>query len=254
MQDLKEHLEVISEIKRKLKSSVLTSLMISGSHLYGWSEKSSDIDYRGTFQVHTNRFLGLGSYRDSLLFNMGNNDVCVFEIKKEVELSLKGNCNALERINAKQLLSTAEFLELRRLVNNAWGKIGIYNSYKGMATFNYKKFILQGRNSVKKYLYVYRGLMAGIYALETGQIQPNISELNRYFKIKEIKELVDLKKSGKKVLPKEHDTGNLEKLINKLYMRMDKSFVKSKIPDRASDKDRKEISDFLISIRKDFME
>jgi len=257
MQDLREHLKVISEVKRKISPlpGRIINIMISGSHLYGWNSPESDIDYRGTYQIHTNRILGMGEYKESIVFKPQENiDVAMFEIQKEIELALKGNCNTLERLNAKQLQTTAEFVELRRLVNNAWGKIGIYNSYKGMATFNYKKFIMQGRNTVKKYLYVYRGLMAGIYALETGQIQPNIHELNKYFKIKEVNELIKLKQEAKKVLPKEMDQGNLEELINKLYSRIDKAFERSKIPERASNGDKKKINDFIIGMRKDFME
>ena len=125
-----------------------------------------------------------------------------------------------------------------------------------MATFNYKKFILAGRNTIKKYLYVFRGLMAGIYVLQTGQIEPNIEVLNTYFKLLEVKKLIELKKSGIEVepVPSELDNGALETRINELYERIDKAFEISKIPDRPTDEEINKINEFLVSMRKDFID
>lgn len=254
--DLKHHLEVISQIKLRLAGvpARLINLTISGAHLYGFESEDSDIDYRGMFQVDTNRLLGLGRPKDVIEMKFGNNEVVLFEVQKEIGLALNGNCNILEHLNAKQIVSTAEFIRLRQLLNNAAGKIGLYNSYKGMAEFNYKKFILAGRNSVKKYLYVFRGLMAGIYVLQTGQIQPNIDVLNTYFKIPEVKELIELKRAGKEwdIVPSQIDNGKLELIINDLFERLDKAFETCKMPDRPTEEERQKISEFLIGIRKDY--
>jgi len=258
MQDLREHLEVISEIKKRLagKPAKMINLMISGAHLYGFPSPDSDIDYRGMFQIHTAKLIGLQRPKDVFELKHKNAEIVLFELSKEIGLALSGNCNVLEHINAKQIVSTAEFIKLRQLINNAWGKIGIYNSYKGMATFNYKKFVLQGKNTVKKYLYVFRGLMAGIYALQTGQIEPDVFQLNKYFKIPEVKQLIKLKRAGIEVspIPEDMDTGNLEQRINELFERIDKAFEKSKIPDRPEEEDVNKINEFLISIRKDYID
>jgi len=42
---------------------------------------------------------------------------------------LKGNCNILEEINSVQFYKDADFVKLKQLINNAFGKKGIYNSY-----------------------------------------------------------------------------------------------------------------------------
>ena len=258
MQDLREHLDVISKIKNKILQyggGKIIFLTISGSHLYGFESEDSDIDYRGTFITDTNNLLGLKSLTDVIEMEENDNDIVLFEIKKEIGLALSGNCNVLEHINAKPIISTAEFVKLRQLVNNAFGKNGLYNSYKGMATFNYKKFILQGRNTIKKYLYVFRGLMAGIYVLQTGIIKPNIEELNQYFKFPEVKQLIKLKKEGKEseTPPKDLDTGNLEDRINYLFEKIDDAYLKSKIPERPDEEDVKALDEFLKKIRKDML-
>jgi predicted nucleotidyltransferase len=254
--DLKYHLDAISKIKLRLAGvpARMINLTISGAHLYGFESEDSDVDYRGMFQVDTNRLLGLSRPKDVIEMKFGNNEVVLFEVQKEIGLALGGNCNVMEHLNAKQIVSTAEFIRLRQLLNNAAGKIGLYNSYKGMAEFNYKKFILSGKNSVKKYLYVFRGLMAGIYVLQTGQIEPNIEVLNDYFKIPEVKELIQLKREGLEwgTVPSSIDNGRLEILINELFERLDGAFEKCKMPDRPTEEEKNKISEFLIGMRKDY--
>jgi len=255
MQDLRRHLEVISAIKEKLadKSATLMNLTISGSHLYGFTSKDSDIDYRGTFILNTGKLLSLKIGTNVVEMQNGEADIVLFELSKEIKLALAGNCNVLEHLNAKQIVSTAEYLKLKQLINNSWGKNGIYNSYKGMATFNYKKFILKGRSSVKKYLYIFRGLFAGIYALETGHIEPNVQVLNKRFKIPEVKTLIQLKIEGSEtgMVPKELDQGQLERILNDLFQRIDKAYEKSKIPEKPEEEDVNKINEFLLNIRRD---
>lgn len=248
-------MDVISEIKKKISElggGKIIFLTISGSHLYGFESGDSDIDYRGTFITSTNNLLGLKSASDVIEMERDGNDIVLFEVKKEIVLALSGNCNVLEHINSKPIVNTAEFIKLRQLVNNAFGKNGLYNSYKGMAASNYKKFVLQGRNTIKKYLYVFRGLMAGIHVLQTGEIEPNIEELNKYFKFPEVKQLIGMKKEGKEndTPPKELDTGRLEERINYLFGKIDEAYLKSKIPDQPDEKDVKALNEFLKKIRK----
>ncbi len=63
---------------------------------------------------------------------------------------------------SRSVYTTKEWLDLKKIVEDNV-TIKVYNAYKGMAEFNYKKFISnKGRSTVKKYLYV---------------------ELNKYFRI-----------------------------------------------------------------------
>jgi len=254
--DLREHLEVISQVKNHIQGipARLINLTLSGAHLYGFESEDSDNDYRGMFQINTAKLLGLEKPKDVVEIMAKDNDIVLFEIEKEIKLALTGNCNVLEHMNAKQIVSTAEYLKLKQLINNAFGKNGLYSSYKGMAEFNYKKFILAGKNSVKKYLYIFRGLMAGIYVLQTGQIQPNIEILNDYFKLPEVKKLIELKKSGKEIepVPTEIDNGQLEKRINELFERIDKAYENSKMPEKPTDEEVEKINEFLVGVRKDY--
>lgn len=250
--NLEEQIRIIAKIKNELgmKSARLFSLMISGSHLYGFASPDSDVDLRGIFVYNTNRLLGLDKPADVIELKIDNLDIVLFEISKALNLSFKGNGNELEHLMAEQIYTSPDFLELREIM--PLNKNGIYNSYKGLSTFNYKKFIMKGRkNTVKKYLYVFRGLMAGIYALEVGEIEPNIEVLNTHFKIPEVKQLLKLKREGKEneELPKGLDTGAIENQIERLFKRIDKAYLKTKlvVPNY---EDREELNKFLINVRK----
>jgi hypothetical protein len=255
MTELERNLKMISFLKKELcdKSARLLNLTISGSDLYGFRSEDSDIDYRGVFITDTNKLLGLSVPRDVFEKEFEGNDIVLFELQKEINLALKGNCNVLEHISAKQIYSTPEFLSIKPLVLNALGKDGLYNSYKGMAQFNYKKFVASGqKNTVKKYLYVFRGLLAGIYVLETSEIEPNINTLNAYFKIPEIKSLIKLKVSGKEndPLPENLDRGQIEQVILNCFQKLDSAYQRSKLQNIPSEDQVEEINKWLINVRK----
>ena len=251
--EIKEETELISKIKSKVhsKGGKPLNLYISGSHLYGWDSSDSDIDIRGCYILRKENFLGLDQPTEVIeLKTEENKDIVLFEIKKLIKLALQGNCNILEEINSKQFYKNADFVKLKQLINNAFGKKGIYNSYRGMATFNYKKFILGGRNTVNKYIYVFRGLMAGIYCLQTGLIKPNIEELNKHFKIKEVTKLLELKRYGLEKEPlRDLEEGILDKIINELFDRLDEAYLKCKMPEVPTKEEIEEINKFLIELR-----
>ena len=264
--NIEDQIKVIASVKKKInedQNGTLIYLTISGSHLYGFPSVNSDVDYRGAYLTGEENLLGLHGKRDVIELIKPRRaypdespdpaDVVVFEMKKELGLALKSNCNVLEHINATPIYRTAEYLDMKRLVNNALGKRGIYNSYRGMAMFNYKKFIMRDRRTYKKYLYIFRGLMAGIHVLETGRIQPNLIELNKYFRIKHLDVLIEHKReeTEKEVVKAEIDSGLIDEEIVKLFERLDRAYERSKIPDKPDLEDVEAVHRWLVSLRKD---
>jgi uncharacterized protein len=247
---IEEQIAVIAQIKKELntkQNGKLLYLTISGSDLYGFPSQNSDVDYRGAYITGTHNLLGIRRISDVVELKP---DIVLFEVKKEIGLALESNCNVLEHLNAPAIYKTPESMDLTRLLNNSITKEGVYNSYRGMAMFNYKKFILQGKKSYKKYLYVFRGLMAGIYVLQTGKIQSNINELNQYFKIPEITHLVKCKTDGLEESEVEDlkNSGTLDDLIEPLLKRLDSAYEKTKMPS-IKDRDDTEINSYLIKLR-----
>jgi len=250
---LEEQIKTIARIKEKVdttQNGEVIYITISGSDLYGFPSKDSDVDYRGTYLSGTENFLGLHKKRDVIEMKP---DIVMFELSKELGLALKGNCNVLEHINAEPIYRTSDFLDMKQMVNNSFPKKGLYDSYRGMAMFNYKKFIMKGRKTHKKYLYVLRGIMAGTYALQTGRVESNTVTLNKYFKIPEVKTLIKAKREGfeNDEVTSLVEDGSLDAMIPQLFERMDKAYVKSKIPERVEPEQWEKINSWLIELRKD---
>jgi len=253
---IEEQIKQVSRIKRRvneLQNGRVIYIIISGSDLYGFPSKDSDVDYRGTYIAGTENLLGLSKKRDVIELKP---DISMFEIAKEINLAVKGNCNILEHINAEPIYRTAESIELKQMVNNTFGKKGLYNSYWGMAAFNYKKFILRGKKSYKKYLYVFRGILAGTHALETGRIQSNMVELNKYFKVPEIKLLIKHKVEGteEEEIKDLKESGQFDELIPPLFDRMERAYLRSKIPESPDEDGVAKLNSWLINLRKSQLE
>jgi len=207
----------------------------SGSKIYGWSSKDSDIDIRGSFYCRdTTDLFKLGIVKETHEGKIEPNiDYCLHEIRKELGLAAKSNCNILEHFATKPIYAIEAFDSLRDIILKSFGKNGLYNSYKGMAKHNYYKYIKSGKRiEPKKYLYVFRALMAGISALETGGIEPNIVTLNKGLGIEEVDILLQAKIDNR--IPK-LKVNKLKLVIDKLFNEIDTAYKESNISDEFED-------------------
>ena len=232
-------------------------IMISGAHLYGFPSKDSDYDIRCTHIIPTTKLFHLKKPKEVIEHSMKIDgveiDLVSFEIEKTINLILNNNSNVLEQITGENLNPTIEHKELVKLAKNAISK-KVYNPYKGMALQNYKKFI-ESKNAayeckaVKKYLYILRSYMAGINALRTGDIEPNINNLNKKFKLSIVNKLVELKKKEeRKVLALDVEA---EKAIAKLRAGLELALQESKLPE--TPKNIEELDKYLFKVRLKFM-
>lgn len=222
----------------------------------------SDVDYRGSWLVDTNELLGLKTPKDHIERVEDVNDVVLFELKKEVNLLDKGNCNVLEHLFAPQLYTTDEYFSLKKIISLNLNIPGIYHSYRGLAWGNYNKFCLKGMHTVKKFLYVCRGILAGIHAIETRNIEPNLEALlighDGTFYSQRVKTLIRLKKQGKEkdFLP-DSSLPHYHKLVEELLTLMDNVYEHHRPSDqvkRELDHSRHaELDKFLKKVRKQYM-
>lgn len=256
---LEEQIKLIARIKKELQdqhTATLLNLTISGSHLYGWSSIDSDVDIRGIYIVNSNKFLGLNRPADEVHMSYGNIEIVLQEIGKMTDYALKSNCTMLEQIVAPSIYTTQEYLEWKPLALGKINKTGLYKSYKGMAMFNYSKFIKTGRKkTVKKYLYVYRALLSGVHALEAQVIQPNAVDLAKYYHVTSLKNLIKAKVNGieEGELSKEFKEPDLDAEIVKWLGRIDLAYQKSTLPEKMSYADWKEMNEWIIKLRKKYM-
>ena len=83
--EIKEEIKLISKLKDKVhsKNAILLNAYVSGSNLYGWNSKDSDIDIRGCFVLNKEEFLGLKKPIEVIEIKTDDNeDIVLFEIKK----------------------------------------------------------------------------------------------------------------------------------------------------------------------------
>ncbi len=255
----------VNQIKKLVSSEYSGKLLyvtISGSHLYGFESKDSDIDFRGCWLNNTNNLLGINTPRDHIERMDGVNDVVLFELKKELNLLNKGNCNVLEHVFADQLYTSDEYFQIKKIMALNLNLTGLYNSYRGMAWSNYNTFCLKGMHSVKKFLYVFRAILAGIHVIRMRSIEPNINILLEYHKgeyyYEPIMQLVKLKKDGlgkdllnDRLLPIYH------KLVEEMITELDKVYEDSRPSERIQrelDRSREKLLDkTLKKIRKHYL-
>jgi predicted nucleotidyltransferase len=256
MVDAQNSIKLIAYIKNEIhkRNGILLNLYLSGSDLYGWRSRNSDIDIRGTYILDKREFLGLkNNPKDTIqLKGMENYDIDLFEAKKSINLGLKGNCTILEGYYAPQLYALNEYNEIAKMLKESWGKGGVFGSYHGMAEFNYKKFIAQGRNTIKKYLYVFRGLLAGRYALDNGSFESDMNVLLKYYREPLIKKLLKFKKEGKENEPlRELNSGELDKIIIKQFKKLDESYNGCAFPVKPDEEAWNKMNKLLIQTRLD---
>jgi len=263
-----DYIPFMNELRHKINNQYHGKIIyatISGADLYGFRSADSDVDIRGCWQVSTNKLLGLGKPRetiemktlkeDATLDEIHDRDVfeadaVMHELGKELNLMIKGNCNIIEHIFADPIETSEEHKELRSLTSQYWNTKGIYNSYRGMAYQNYNKFILGGKQSAKKYLYVLRGLLAGTYALTERRIEPNLQTLNKFFEEPVVDELLDLKRRGLEKDPVKH-MDKYDQLCDKYFKTIDKAFMDNQDVDPPADLD--DASEWLRQIRIDYL-
>ena len=250
---------ILQKIRESLKkdSARLLFLTISGSDLYGFSSKDSDIDLRGVFAYKTSELLGFENLEDVKKFQFGNYDIVLYELKKAIGLVLAGNCTFVENLHSLPIYLSRDFKSLREVLLKTVNRQGLALSYRGMGIHNYKKYLSSVSKTapVKKFLYVFRGLLCARNILENSEIEPNINRLLERYNYPEIKLLVELKQKGKEngELRNTNTIRRLEELYQELLEMVNIKIKKTSF-NPVSKELREEIKKELIAFRtKDLM-
>ena len=274
-------------------------ITLSGSHLYGFPSKDSDIDIRCCHimdtkdMFHLTRAVEVEPKESDTIEQIEENiknlkenrhkrmcdktsvlqwdgDIEIdgvkipiefesHEIKKVIGLAMGNNSNILEHIFSKNLLTSDPlvFTQLKKLTKESISKI-VYNPYHGLAEFNYKKFIESMNPTyrdklVKKYLYVIRAYLVGTYALETGEIEPNIRfhlKKEWHYDSKEdrilINELIDKKEDAEYQITA-IDHKRCREVVARLKGRMELAKISSLLPNKPTN--HAAWDDFIYNVR-----
>lgn len=227
---------------------------VMGSHRYGYPSPNSDFDVRGCFAASASDACGLswGYTHETVEKNEGRIDFVAFDLKKELNLILKNNSNIMEQIFAPPMITTKEHEQLMQIARLALSK-DIYNPFHGLAKQNYERYIIKEKKvEAKRYLVVIRSLLAGIHALETGDIESNLYELYTQHADEDvqqdIQELESVKVFARELRPTLFNQP-LDDIVNKLFVDLDIAYENSSLPDHTPNYVRDLANDFLIDCR-----
>jgi hypothetical protein len=225
-------------------------ITVSGAHLYGFPSQDSDIDLRGCYQLPLENLIGLRrpvETRDLKLDLAGREvELVAHEVGKYLRLLCKDNGYILEQIFSPLVVLGQEFLDRLRPLARRCVTRGCYRHYRGFLQTQLNLLEKEEVKKAKTLLYAYRVVLTGIHLLRTGEVQANIVELNRQFKLPFIDELIAKKQA------KEH--GGLSGLdydwhraeLARWEERLGVAFEQSKLPEESPGN---EVHDFLVKLR-----
>jgi predicted nucleotidyltransferase len=239
-------------IKNELYGKSFIFYTLSGAHLYGFPSSDSDYDIRGCHILDKREICGLNMPKDVIERMTGDIDFVSFDIKKELGLILQNNSNVLEHVFAPPLVSGPLLPALKKIVGRSLSR-AVFNPYHGLALHNWKnstgsKIPVSGGGSVKRYLYILRSLMAGIFVLDKGRIEPNIQVLNRHFRYPLVDEFVSIKMNGCEQIMVQSDK-EADILITQLFHDLDVARENSPLPENPPEEVYVLANEFLLECR-----
>lgn len=168
---------------------------ITGSHVYGINSESSDVDVRGIHTTSRERYAQVhDTPKQEVRLNMdgvtegyehvSDIDLRSYELRHFGEHLLSANFNIMELVMcAPQVMNGIPLsMDALRGILRAYLPLDVPNSYLGMAKSNYYSYLDPDKSEAydpvpKKFLYVYRALLAAIYTEEQGKICADVTEL-----------------------------------------------------------------------------
>lgn len=128
----------MTEYQKHLLNDRLLFKAIRGSHAYGTNIETSDTDLVGVYAQPLNDILG---FRYMEQINHNKNDEVYYELKRFIELAMKGNPNILELLNTPDdcILHTTPMFEFIRTHKDIFLTKKLRNTFHGYAVSQIKK-------------------------------------------------------------------------------------------------------------------
>jgi predicted nucleotidyltransferase len=225
---------------------------ISGAHLYGFPSPDSDYDLRGCHVLPAREVVGLDPGRETIETSKVEPglelDLVTHDARKFFGLMLKKNGYVLEQLYSPLVVhTTPEHAELKSI---ARGCITRHHShhYFGFAETQWKLFEKERPRRGKPLLYVYRVLLTGIHLMRTGEVESNLSTLNRQARLPRVDDLIVRKRAGPEQTPVEDaDVEWHRREYDRLRAELEAAHQASTLPEGPSA--RPALNDFLVRLR-----
>lgn len=186
---------------------------VSGSHLYGFPDHTSDVDVRGFHCASGVQYMLFDepSSQVKTVFRLGKGhpevDAVSYELRMFALQISKGDFNAIEMVFSDwNILSEFPDImdELRSVIRaHQFGELSV--RYLGMARSLYDTYIAtdgpkREKASVKQYLYALRGVLAAKYVISTDSLELHFLQLAEATlsgeDLQNVKELIGMKQEN----------------------------------------------------------
>lgn len=230
----------------------LIFITISGAHLYGFPSPDSDYDLRGIHVLPAREVVGLYSGKETIEFTTVQSgreiDLVTHDVKKFFTLLLKRNGYVLEQLYSPLIVqTTSEHQRLKAIATKCITRNHYYH-YSGFAKNQWQLFNKENVYRVKPLLYVYRVLLTGIYLMNTGIVEANLSSLNRELNLAYINDLIAKKSTeSEKCVLQEAELEFYFQEYQRLQNELEIAFNNSHLPNDPSAK--LELNNLLIEMR-----
>ena len=182
----------IKEIEKKKCCKIIFAVE-SGSREWGFSSKDSDYDVRCIHIFPAERYLGIEPVEQQIELIEGDIDLVSWDIHKFFELFLKSNPTVSEWLSSEEIyvngkLSKYSKADLRKMFEKGFSRSKIKHHYINLAKQNYQKYInVEGKVSLKKYVYILRAIGCVEYINKTNTLPPLNWKLSSKYLEEEIK-------------------------------------------------------------------
>jgi predicted nucleotidyltransferase len=230
----------------------LLFVTVSGAHLYGFASPDSDYDLRGVHYMPAEAVIGMISPRETYevmdLDAEIEMDLVTHDAKKFFWMMLRKNGYVLEQIFSPIVIqSVPEFEELRAIARTCITRYN-HHHFHSFAKGQWKDLLAANKPTVKKLLYAYRPVLAGIHLMREHEIESNINTLNERFGLDYINDLVAAKRAGtEKMEATELDMAFHERELGRLLDQLEVESERSSLPEQPAGRDA--LDDLLRRLR-----
>jgi uncharacterized protein len=154
---------------------------VSGSHLYGFPSRDSDVDLRGAHLLPLTELIGLRTGPQTVS-HLGDRDgmeidLVTHDLGKFCTLLSQRNGLVLEQLLSPIVVTTSDIHA--ELVTFAGACLTRHHAhhYRGFANTQWRLFEANGE--IKPLLYTFRALLTGIQLMRAGELEPNLGTLAR---------------------------------------------------------------------------
>lgn len=169
----------LSEVSEDLRQFIIYRCQV-GSKAYGLATEDSDDDLRGIYLPPARLDWSLYRLPEQLESIDSEKDEVYWELGKFIRLALKANPNVLETLWTPIVLDANDVAERLRTIRQAFLSKHIYKTYSGYVLSQFRRMANavknQGKFKPKHAMHLVRLLYSGIAALQTGEIQVDVSE------------------------------------------------------------------------------